>query len=48
MVVSKSPQNFPDITVHGQKIDSMRKYNYLETVINVNNDSSQEIRKNIY
>jgi len=21
MVVSKSPQNFPDITVHGQKIE---------------------------
>lgn len=44
MVVSKSPQNLPDITVHGQKIERVRKYNYLGTVINENNDSSEEIR----
>ena len=44
MVVSKSPQNFPDITVHGQKIKRVRKYNDLGTVINENNDSSEEIR----
>ena len=44
MVVSKSPQNFLDITVHDQRIERVRKYNYLGTVINENNDSSEEIK----
>jgi len=44
MVVSKSLQNFPDITLHGQKVERVRKYNYLGAVINENNDSSEEIR----
>lgn len=35
---------FVFLTVQSQKIERLRKYNYLETVIIETNDSSEEIR----
>lgn len=40
VLLSKSAQNVPDIRIHNQPIQRIRKYNYLGRVINENNDST--------
>lgn len=43
MLKSKSIQNVPGIYLHYQPIEHVKKYNNLGTVINENNDRSEEI-----
>lgn len=44
MLISKTTPNFREIYVHGEAIERVRKYNYLGTSINENNESSEEIK----
>lgn len=47
MIVTKSEQDRTDVFIQGERIEQVRKYNYLGTIVNENNEYSEEIKTRI-